>query len=502
MSDILRTPLFVLEMANNHMGDVEHGLRMIREFAEVCKPFPYTFAFKMQYRHLDSLIHPDFVSRTDIKYIKRFSETRLSREDTRRLVAEIKAQGFVSMCTPFDNASVDTIIEDGFDILKIASCSFTDWPLLERVANTSLPVIASTAGVPLADMDNVVTFLKNRKKNFALMHCVAEYPTPTDALQLNQIDFLKNRYPDVPVGYSTHEDPALTFPVGLAVAKGAAVYEKHVGVPTDKYAINAYSATPAQIKAWLEAAHQAYAICGIEGERREPTKAEADSLFDLRRGTYAKRKIAAGERITDADVFFAIPTQKGHITANDWSKYMNYYATADIEPNAPVQGDNTRCVNTRQTVLDVVHKVKDLLKKGNIIVPNGAQLEVSHHYGLDKVYEYGITMITVVNREYCKKLIVVLPGQKHPTQYHKLKEETFHVLYGTVTLSLDGVAQDYGPGAVAVVDRGVQHAFESADGAVFEEISSNHSVNDSFYTDPEIAKNTQRKTFLSYWVDA
>ena len=201
-------------------------------------------------------------------------------------------------------------------------------------------------------------------------------------------------------------------------------------------------------------------------------------------------------------MFFAIPTQKGHITANDWSKYMNYYATADIEPNAPVQGDNTRCVNTRQTVLDVVHKVKDLLKKGNIIVPNGAQLEVSHHYGLDKVYEYGITMITVVNREYCKKLIVVLPGQKHPTQYHKLKEETFHVLYGTVTLSLDGVAQDYGPGAVAVVDRGVQHAFESADGAVFEEISSNHSTNDSFYVDPEIAKNTQRKTFLSYWVEA
>jgi N-acetylneuraminate synthase len=55
---------------------------------------------------------------------------------------------------------------------------------------------------------------------------------------------------------------------------------------------------------------------------------------------------------------------------------------------------------------------------------------------------------------------------------------------------------------VAVVGRGVHHTFESSTGAVFEEISSTHAVNDSFYVDPEIAKNTQRKTFLSYWVDA
>lgn len=495
------TPLFILEMANNHMGDVEHGIRVIRAFAEVCKDFPaFKFAFKMQYRHLDSLIHPDFVNRTDIKYIKRFSETKLTREDTRRLVDEIKACGFMAICTPFDEASVDLIIEDGFDVLKIASCSFTDWPLLERVGQSSLPIIASTAGVDLADVDNVVAFLKHRRKDFVLMHCIAEYPTPLAKLEMNQIDFLKARYEGIPIGYSTHEDPAATVPVAMAVAKGVTVFEKHVGVATEKYALNNYSATPAQVRAWLEAAAAAYAICGITGSRIEPTKEEKDSLFALRRGIYATRDIQPGERIRDTDIIKAIPTQPGHVTANDWSKYNHFYAAEVIRAGQPVTVAATRKSCVRDTIYDIVQKVKGLLKQGNIVVPGEAELEISHHYGLEKVYEYGITMLTVVNRAYCKKLIVVLPGQKHPNQYHQQKEETFHVLYGTLTMTLDGVTKEYGPGAVVVVERGVHHAFESAEGAVFEEISSTHFVNDSFYTDPEIGKNADRKTFLTHWM--
>ena len=346
-----------------------------------------------------------------------------------------------------------------------------------------------------------MTFLQNRKKSFALMHCVGEYPTPGERLELNQIDFLRQRYPGVTVGYSTHEDPGLTAPVGMAIAKGAAVFEKHIGVPTETYALNTYSATPAQVDAWLAAAAEALTMCGATSGRTEPSEAERASLFSLRRGVYAKGSVAAGQRLTDADVFFAIPTQAGHITANDWSKYKHYYATADIAPGQPLLQDNSRCVDARDTLLGIVRQVKDLLKKGNIVVPGQAQLEVSHHYGLERVHEFGITMITVINREYCKKLIVVLPGQKHPTQYHKMKEETFHVLYGSLDLSLDGETRSYGPGSVAVVGRGVHHAFESAEGAVFEEISSNHQGSDSFYLDPEIAKNPQRKTFLSYWLN-
>jgi quercetin dioxygenase-like cupin family protein len=140
------------------------------------------------------------------------------------------------------------------------------------------------------------------------------------------------------------------------------------------------------------------------------------------------------------------------------------------------------------------------LREASIAVPGKAELEISHHYGIQKVEQFGSTMITVVNRDYCKKLIVVLPGQSHPEQFHKMKEETFHILYGELTVSLDGVEQICRPGGVVTVERGMKHAFESGEGAIFEEISSTHHSNDSFYTDSSITQNANRKTFLRYWL--
>jgi len=494
------TPLFIFELANNHMGDVEHGLRIISEFAALSKGMPFSFAFKLQFRELDTFIHPAFQDRMDIKYIKRFSETRLTRAQTRQLVDAIKANGFLAMCTPFDEASVDRIVEDGFDILKIASCSFTDWPLLEKIVATNLPIVGSTAGIELSDMDNVVTFMKHRAKDFALMACVAQYPTPSEALQLNQIDVLKARYPDLRVGYSTHEDPAETMPVAMAIAKGATLYEKHVGIATDVYALNAYSATPAQARAWLEAAAKAYGMAGVSGVRIEPSKSELDALRDLRRGVFLKRDVTAGERIRDEDVFFAIPTQPGQVTANDWSKYVAYTATAAMTASGPVMAAQSQREEIRAKVLSIVGRVKNLLAESRSVVPGEAELEISHHYGLDRFDEVGITMVTVVNRHYCKKLIVVLPGQVHPEQYHERKEETFHVLHGDLRIRLDGVERLCRPGAVVTIAPGVRHAFDSATGAVFEEISSTHFVDDSFYTDPEISRNRNRKTHIRYWM--
>lgn len=128
-------------------------------------------------------------------------------------------------------------------------------------------------------------------------------------------------------------------------------------------------------------------------------------------------------------------------------------------------------------------------------------LEISHHYGVDKFYECGCTIINVVNREYCKKLIVVLPGQEHPEQYHKLKEETFQVLYGDISLELAGSKRECKPGDVVTIERDTKHIFSSKTGAVIEEISSTHHAQDSYYTDEEILKNKNRKTFITYWID-
>ena len=113
--------------------------------------------------------------------------------------------GMKSMCTPFDEKSVDKIVEMGFDLLKIASCSSNDWPLLEKAANSGLPII-STGGLNIDEIDQAVSFFEHKGTDFALMHCVSIYPiiSSKSTWFFNKI---KNRYPRITIGWSTHEDP-------------------------------------------------------------------------------------------------------------------------------------------------------------------------------------------------------------------------------------------------------------------------------------------------------
>ena len=496
-------PLFIFELANNHMGSVEHGIRVIREFGEVIRDPAadgFRFAFKLQYRDLDTFIHPDYQSRTDIKYVKRFQETRLSDNDFRQLVKTIAEEGFIPMCTPFDEASVDRIEDHGIDIIKIASCSFNDWPLLERIARSDKPVVASTAGAELDDIDRVVSFFEHRQRPLCLMHCVGEYPTPHEHYHLNQIDLLRQRYPNVPVGYSTHESPEETIAIRMAVAKGAMLFEKHVGIASPDYPLNNYSASPDQVRLWLQAARDAFILCGPTHERATGGASEADSLNGLRRGVFARHTIPAGKVIDSSEVFFAFPLQEGQLLANDWAKYEQHTASAEIPANQPLNRSNTDTVHLRQRVLNAVEAVKAMLQQGHVVVPGQSDLEISHHYGMSRFDEYGLVMITVVNREYCKKLIVMLPGQTHPEQHHIRKEETFLILHGEIEIALDGEEATYHPGDVVTVARGVRHKFHTQTGVIFEEISSSHFPDDSFYTDPAIHENGNRKTLLTYWM--
>jgi len=493
--------LIVLEMANNHMGDMAHGFKVISEFGAVCRKFPeFKFAFKLQYRELDTFIHPSMRGRDDIKYIKRFSETKLTRKDFDELVSKIREEGFLAMATPFDNASVATVVEQKLDILKIASCSFTDWPLHEEAVAANIPIIASTAGAELSDIDKVVSFLQHRNRDFAIMHCVGEYPTADEKLHINQISLLQQRYPGVRIGFSTHEDPSNTDIVKMAVAKGATIFEKHVGVETEKYALNAYSASPLQIQAWLEAARYAFTVCGVGDQRLPENTSEKASLRSLRRGVFLRHDVKAGVTITNDDVYFAFPPEDEQFTANDWSKYAQFTSTSKISKDAALTPTNANRIDTRDIIWKIAQKVSNLIKESKITVPGGIDLEISHHYGLDKFDHVGLTMFTVVNRGYCKKLLVSLPGQQHPEQYHNKKEETFHVLHGEVHILLNGEKRVCFPGEVINVEPGVRHAFVSPTGSVIEEISTTHYKDDSYYTDESIMNNKMRKTHLTYWM--
>lgn len=485
---LFEKPLFTFEMANNHQGSVEHGKRIIQEIAQVAAPYRdlFDFAFKFQYRDLDTFIHPAYKDRMDIKNIKRFSDTRLSQEQFLELKAEVERQGMFTMCTPFDEVSAKRIGEQGYDIIKIASCSFTDWSLLEAVAETGLPVIASGAGSAIEDVDSVVAFFRHRKLPFSLMHCVAQYPTADEYQEMNQLTFYQQRYPDLRIGFSTHESPDNLEPIKVAVAKGAMIFEKHVGVPTDTITLNGYSANPQQVAAWLEAAKRTFVLCGVSGRRCEPAAKELADLQALRRGVFAKHDLQPGQPLSKDDYYLAFPCQEGQLLANNLSKYVTVsVGDAPIAKDAAIMLSQVTQRNSRAAVIAIVRKLLAMIEKSHVVIPEGSRCDISHHYGLDRFEEVGLAMIECVNREYCKKILIVLPGQTHPAHYHIQKEETFLILYGSLDVVCDGVKRHVTRGETVVVERGMNHAFSSEEGCVFEEISTTHFGNDSFYADAD-----------------
>lgn len=490
--------LFIFEMANSHQGDVEHGKDIIHEMGKIARKYNIKAAVKLQYRNLDNFIHPDYVERKDVNHIPRFLSTRLTYEQFCELVDTIREEGMIAMSTPFDEDGIDWCMDQGLDIIKIASCSSLDWPLLEKAAATRKPLIISTGGKTLSDIDKLYNFFTHKGVEFSFLHCVAEYPAPLDHLQLDFIDRMNRRYRDITIGYSGHEDPDDNTVPMLAIAKGAKILERHVALPTEQYKINAYSMTPQQADKWVESVLKAKIICTTKKENdKYVSQAEIDSLNSLMRGVYLKHDISAGDVIMREDVFFAMPCHEKQMNSGDF--YEGVVATKDYKQNEELH--ERKKITDTKLARSVIHDAKGLLYEAGIALGDNYEVELSHHYGMQHFRQTGAVIINLINREYCKKLIIVLPGQKHPTHMHKVKEETFQVLYGDLEISLDGEAKRLRAGDIQTVLRGVKHAFSSEKGAVFEEISTTHIKNDSYYEDPQIVglDPMERKTYLKKW---
>jgi N-acetylneuraminate synthase len=309
--------LFVLEMTNNHQGKLERGLEIIRQHARIVRFNNVRAAIKLQFRDVDKFVHKDFRERKDIRYINRISQTRLPREDYAVLVETIRKSGCIPMATPFDESSVDLCVEFGLPIIKIASADCNDWQLIEKIATTRKPVIVSVGGASLKDTDDMVTFFERREIPLAINHCIAAYPHSAWDCELNQIDFLRSRYPNHTIGFSTHEEGREALSVMLAYAKGARTFERHIDI-SDGTEISKYSTLPEQIDAWFKAWQQAKIFCGSSGtERKTPLFAEVAYLDSYIRGVYAGRDLKEGETLEGEDIYLAIPLQKGQISTRE-----------------------------------------------------------------------------------------------------------------------------------------------------------------------------------------
>jgi sialic acid synthase SpsE/mannose-6-phosphate isomerase-like protein (cupin superfamily) len=496
MTNIIPNQFFIIDIVEKQLRNRELGLRIINELGALRKEFSFSIGVKFNYRNLSSLLHPEHSDDTGNPGLKWFKEHLLARNDLREFVAAAREQDLLVIGDAADEQSVADIVEDKLDFLSTSASAFADWPLFERIVQTELAVICSMGAPQLDDVDNLVAFLQNRRKDFALLHSAAEYDDSRTNGDLHRIDILKERHPDVRYGLSTEGRSEQNLSLIMSIAKGCAVFARTVGESADSDQEDYCSVQ--SVREWLKAAQLAYDMNSGVGAGIASKKDEACLL---RRGVFVTREVSVGEMLSNEDVFIAAPAQEGQMTANQWSKYNRVYATSSLKPGNAVLSTNTRIENVRDKVLGIVVAVKEIIQKSNVVIPNGTKLEISHHYGLDRFYEVGAALITLINRDYCKKVIIMLPGQKHPTHLHKVKDETLHILHGDLTVTLGGVTTRHKVGDMIVVEPNDPHSFESSTGCVFEEISSTHRINDSFYTDKKIGGYSDRKTLITYWSD-
>ena len=285
MKNFIFEDLFVLELANNHWGKLERGLKIIQDFGRIVRFNDVKAAMKLQFRDIGNFIHKDYRQRTDIRYIKKTLDTQMSWDDYAAMVKAVRSNGMTTMATPFDETSVDKCVELGVQIIKLASSDIKDWFLIEKIASVRKPVIASTGGSSLKDIDDLVTFFNRREIPFGLNHCVSLYPSEDYEIELNQIDYLRDRYPDNVIGFSTHEYRDWTASIMMAYAKGARTFERHVDIDHDDVPVSPYCSRPANVDDWFKAFKRAKEMCGSPGiAKRNPPEKEVSYLDALVRG--------------------------------------------------------------------------------------------------------------------------------------------------------------------------------------------------------------------------
>jgi len=318
--------LFVLEMTNNHQGRLERGMQIIETFSPIIKSSNIRSGIKLQFRDLNNYIHNDYFDRTDIPYVRRIKETWMSKENYALLVEAIRKNGCIPLATPFDERSVSWCVEFELPIIKIASVEANDWVLIRKIAETKKPVIASTGGLSVADLDNLVSYFDEQQIPLALNHCTAAYPTEDNELDLNQIDFLRDRYPGHVIGLSTHEHKDWTSSMLISYAKGARLFERHVDIITDGAAISPYSTLPNQIETWFKAYHKAKEMCGANAsERRMPLEKELEYFDSHLRGLYASTDLVEGQVLSEENFYLAIPLQKGQLSTREFLPTRFFY---------------------------------------------------------------------------------------------------------------------------------------------------------------------------------
>ena len=284
-------PTFIVaEVGFNHNGDVELAKRMIASAAENGADAVklQTFIAKEMISNGLMADDPDNPG-NEIPFYEFFQRYELSRSDYEILFAHAKKINIPLFSTPFDEGSLEMLVELGTPAIKIASPDLTYLPFLKKVAKTGLPVVLSTGMGNEEEISQALEILQP-KCPIILLHCVSNYPSQYEEMNLNCMETLRAKF-NVPVGLSDHTTDNLSAVV--AASLGAVLIEKHFTVDRNLPGVDqSISIEPQELKKLKGELIHVNQILGDDEKQIQPS--EIPVKQSARRSLVARIGISAG----------------------------------------------------------------------------------------------------------------------------------------------------------------------------------------------------------------
>lgn len=207
-------------------------------------------------------------------------------------------------CTAFDISSANFLGKVGASVIKIASGDLVNTPLLRHVAKMGKPMVLSTGGGTLDDVARAYDAIMPLNTNLCILQCTASYPCEAPDMNLRVIETYRDRFPDVVIGLSDHQNGISLSMVAYAL--GARVFEKHFTLNrawrgTD----HAFSIEPTGMRKLVRDLSRAVQAMGSPVKHCLPI--EEKPLLKMRKKIVAARDLPAGTVLTQADLALRCP---------------------------------------------------------------------------------------------------------------------------------------------------------------------------------------------------
>jgi N-acetylneuraminate synthase/sialic acid synthase len=298
----------IAEVGHNHQGDMEKCRQIFKSAADVGAD-----AVKLQKRDNKTLFtremydsHYDSENAYAPTYGAHREKLEFNAEQYLELKRYAESLGLTFFSTAFDAASADLLQSLDMPAYKIASGDLTNIPLLKTVASFGKPMIISTGGGRMEDVRRAYETIMPINRNLCIMQCTSGYPPPHEELNLKVIETFRSEFPDVVIGFSSHDSGVVMPVVGYML--GARVFEKHFTLNRAwKGTDQAFSLEPAGLRRVVRDLERTKVALG-DGFKR-PYESETDPLNKMVKRVVAARNLRAGQKVVESDLAFRIPTK-------------------------------------------------------------------------------------------------------------------------------------------------------------------------------------------------